>query len=401
MPATIAAAGRAEPIRGLARTEVVAASKDGHDVVRRGGPRGPLAGWLAIGLAVAIPHPEAHAGECAPATPECHLENGQDLLETDPRRAAEELLASYQLDERTDTLALYATALQRDRRHAHALETWQRVIVFRESELDAARATARRATGRKRAAARAAVRRAQKQTEQAAEAIIKLWPSVGRVRVRIAAGQQLAVSRGGAEVDVSRDVLVNAGRDELAFTRKDGSVKRVVVEVAAGALAQIDAPPEPVAERAPQQPRRPGRSRPARPKPAMAAEQPMPALAATRLVEEPRSITMSRVGLGLVAGAVVAGGIAGGLGYLADRDLDRSRELGCSLDGQCPVGPAADRAGRSNDRARLAQLSAIGGGALLATGVTLWIVGRGKTRRAATDISLRVAPSSAAIAWRF
>ncbi|HSK03609.1 MAG TPA: hypothetical protein VK932_20295, partial [Kofleriaceae bacterium] len=103
----------------------------------------------------------------------------------------------------------------------------------------------------------------------------------------------------------------------------------------------------------------------------------------------------------LVAGAVVAGGIAGGLGYLADRDYDRALESGCSDAGQCPIGPAADLAERSNDRARLAQISAVGAGALLATGVTLWIVGRGKTRRAATDMSLRVAPSSAAIAWRF
>jgi hypothetical protein len=110
---------------------------------------------------------------------------------------------------------------------------------------------------------------------------------------------------------------------------------------------------------------------------------------------------MSRIGLGLVAGAAVAGGIAGTLGFLADRDYDRALESGCNAAGQCPIGPAADLAERSNDRARLAQISAIAGGALLATGVTMWIVGRGKTRRAATDVSLRVDPSSAAIAWRF
>jgi hypothetical protein len=129
-------------------------------------------------------------------------------------------------------------------------------------------------------------------------------------------------------------------------------------------------------------------------------ESPGPALE-TRFVEEPRSRTMSRVGLGLVGGAVIVGGIAGTLGYLANRDFDRAKDGGCSSDGQCPIGPAADLAERSNDRARLAQFTAIGSGALLATGVTLWIVGRGKTRRAATDVSMRVGPSSAALAWRF
>jgi len=127
----------------------------------------------------------------------------------------------------------------------------------------------------------------------------------------------------------------------------------------------------------------------------------MPVLATRRFVDEPRSLTMSRVGLGLVAGAVVAGGVAGGLGYLANRDYDRSRTAGCSTDGQCPFGPAADLAQRSNDRARFAQISAIGAGALAATGVTLWIVGRHKTRHAVTEISLHVSPSSTAIAGRF
>jgi len=362
---------------------------------------------------------EARAGECTPPTPACHLANGKELLDNDPERAAAELLASFQLDERTDTLALYAIALQLGGQYAHALETWKRVIVFRDSELDAAKLTTRTATGRKLAKARAAVVRAQKQSEQAAEAIIKLWPSVGRVRVRIPAGQQVAVSHDGAEVDVSRDVLVNAGRDELVFTRKDGSVERVAVEVAAGASAKFDAPPELVAKAAPPEPTKPA-AEPKAPvtaaaKPAAPARAPAPkrapaappasvpaaALATTRVVEQPRSRTMSRVGLGLVAGGLVAGGIAGGLGYLAGRDFDRARDNGCSADGQCPFGPAADLAARSNDRARLAQISAIGGGALVATGAVLWILGRGKPHRAASEITLHVGPSSTAIGWRF
>jgi len=203
--------------------------------------------WLAIGIAVAVAGSEARAERCPPASPSCHLEAGKQLLERDPRRAAEELLASYQLDERTDTLALYATALELDRRYALALETWKRVIIFRDSELETAKETARTATGRKLTAARTAAARAEKQSEQAAQAILKLWPRVARVRIRLAPGQQLAVSHDGADVDPSRDVLVNAGRDELVFTRKDGTVERVAIEVPAGALAKIDAPSDQLA----------------------------------------------------------------------------------------------------------------------------------------------------------
>jgi hypothetical protein len=358
---------------------------------------------LTIGVAVVIGHAEARAEPCTTPTPACHLENGKDLLGSDPKRAAEELLASYRLDERTDTLVLYATALQLDHRYALALETWKRVIVFRDSELGAANDKARTATGRKLAAARAAAARAQKQSEQAAEAIIKLWPHVGRVRIAFPAGSQLAVTHDGVEVDVAHDVLVNAGSDELVFTHKDGTREHLEVEVAAGAVAKIDAPPEvaakPEPKPAPQPPPVlvPPTSREARPP----VEAPTPVLATRRTVDEPRSLTMSRVGLGFVAGAVVAGGVAGGLGYLASRDYDKSRTAGCSADGQCPFGPAADLAQRSNDRARFAQITAIGAGALAATGVTLWIVGRHKTHHTITDVSLSISPSSTAIAGRF
>jgi hypothetical protein len=136
------------------------------------------------------------------------------------------------------------------------------------------------------------------------------------------------------------------------------------------------------------------------------ATAPRPALAAARAVDEPRKITMSRVGLGLVAGAVVAGGVAGSFGYLAGRDFDRSRTAGCSADGRCAFGPAADLAQQSNQRARIAQISAVGAVALAATGVTLWWVGRGKTHATVTDVALRVGPStsgglSTAVSGRF
>lgn len=437
-------------------------------------------------------------------------------MTSDPRRAAEELLASYQLDERTDTLALYATALALDHRYALALDTWKRVIVFRDSELEAAREAARTSTGRKRAAARATMTRAQKQSEQAAEAIIQLWARVGRVRIRLAPGPQVAVTRDGAPVDPAQDVVVNAGGDELVFTHPGGRVERVPVQVAAGSFVKLDAPaaspgtssgPAMVA-RAPQPreretaapvaatagagsparpvvtradggkpttppdavvatasrpraapvaatssapdrpadaavvastrprpvdppaatPARPAASasavavaptRPGRPadppvvspkleKPVDAeapdapgdarvgaAAAPRPALAADRADSQPRWLTMSRIGLGLVAGAAIAGGVAGSYGYLAGRDFDRARTAGCSPDGRCPFGPAADLAHQSNDRARIAQISAVSAVALAATGVTLWLVGRGRSHRTVTDVALHVGPSTA------
>src|SRR5678815_4698068 len=109
------------------------------------------------------------------------------------------------------------------------------------------------------------------------------------------------------------------------------------------------------------------------------------ALATERLVEEPRSRTMSRVGLGLTAGAIVAGGVAGGFGYLASRDHDRSRELGCNASDQCPFGPAADLAQRSNVRSRVVRISARATLARPATAATLCIVGRSKVRQPAPD----------------
>jgi hypothetical protein len=205
---------------------------------------------MAIALTAVLSSSEAHAKDCTPPTPACHLENGKQLLNSDPKRAADELLTSYKLDERTDTLELYATALQQDKQYALALETWQRVIVFRETELEAAKTASKKATGKKRTEAKNAATRAEKQMDLASESIVKLWANVGKVRIRIPASEQFVVTRGGVEVDVTRDVLVNAGRDELVFTRKGGSPQTVVVEVAAGGVS----PPSPPSPRRPSSP---------------------------------------------------------------------------------------------------------------------------------------------------
>jgi hypothetical protein len=424
---------RNEPIGIAGRIEIVAPSNGRELIDRTPTGRGDLARygrWLAICIAAVIGQREARAEPCPPASPACHLDNGKQLLRSDPRRAADELLASYQLDERTDTLVLYATALALDHRYALALETWKRVIIFRDSEVETAKETARTtSSGRRRADARATRARAEKQSAEAADALLELWTKVGYVRIRVAPGQRFAVTRDGAEVDLAQDVVVNAGRDELVFTGDDGRVERVIVEVAAGGLAKIDAPsdqrarpalaatpqrapspkiaaaPPKIAAAQPTQPvtesARPAPEPPPRvPSPAAAAAAQPPiesTVTAEREVDAPRSLTLSRVGLGLTAGAVAVGGVAASFAYLAHRDFDQAQSAGCSADGRCPLGPAADLARQSNHPARVAQLSAIGAGVLGATGVTLWFVGHRNTHHRVTDVALRVGPSPTAM----
>ncbi len=360
---------------------------------------------MAFGLAVMLAHSKAYAGDCAPPTPECHLANGRKLLDSDPRAAATELLASYKLDERTETLTLYATALSRDKQYARALETWQRIIIFRESEIEAAKEAMQISSVSKRKAARAAAAKAQEASELAAAEIMKLWPNTAKVRVRIALGQTYTVSSAGVELDVSKEVLVNAGADELTFTRTDGSSETLAISVPPGQTRTIDAPGERLAraDRTPPPPERTPAPAP-KPMPAPIAEEPVRSVVSTRPAMEARtttsgSRTMSRAGLGIAAGGVVALGVAGTFGLLATRDFDRAEELGCNSDGDCPVGQAADRGERAHDRTRIAQITAIGGGALLATGATMWILGRGKTHRESSEMTVGVGPNSLSLGW--
>ncbi len=385
---------------------------------------GPFVGF-AVCFVVASASP-AHAGDCAPPTPECHLANGQKLLASDPKRAAQELLASYRLDERTDTLTLYAQALQADKQYALSLETWQRIIIFRESEIEAAKEGVRlRKTA---AAAKVQKQKAQDASEAAAAEIMKLWANVARVRVNLA-GEQVVVTRGGVEVDATKEIVINAGGDELVFTRRDGSMSRANVQLAAGQSTTIGVPAiemamktkvnQPTRDAAKQakvnQPTRDAAKAakissgtpeatelpaPTVPSPREAVE-PTPSVVETdveiRDVPGTRSPTMTRVGIGLGVAGVVGLGVAATLGVIASRDFDRARELGCDSDGQCPIGAASDMAQQSNDRARAAQITAIGGGALLVTGATLFILGR----RPATQerMTVSVNPSSISIGW--
>src|SRR4051812_33752712 len=96
-------------------------------------------GMKLIGMifVAALLVPTKARAECSPPTPACHLASGKKLLKTDPKAAAADFLASFKLDEKTDTLILYAQALEADKQWALAAETWKRVATYRDSELTA------------------------------------------------------------------------------------------------------------------------------------------------------------------------------------------------------------------------------------------------------------------------
>ena len=367
----------------------------------------PFAGF-AVCFAVVAGHAGAARAECAPPTPECHLKAGKKLIDRDPKRASVELLASYKLDERTETLTLYATALQSDKQYARALETWQRIIVFRESEMEAAKENMK--LRKKAAAAKQQMAVAQEASEHAAAQIMALWPNVAKVKVNLA-GQPYVVTRGGDEVDVTKEILVNANKDELVFTRSDGSSQKVLVAVLPGQVKTIDAPiakaPALVgtpARKLPEQRRIPDTVEPL----PTVTEEPSSVIEARtedRYIVEPRSRSMSRIGVGLMAGGVVALGVATTFGIIANNKFDDAKDAGCDDDGECPVGRAANLGEQARDNTRVMQISAIGGGALLVTGATLWWLGRTETRTPSDSISIRVdttsTSASASIGWSF
>jgi hypothetical protein len=358
--------------------------------------------WGSLCLALVVAHSEARAADCtATPTPACHLELGKKLMKTDPKRAATELLASYKLDERTDTLELYASALELDKQYALAFETWERVITYRGSEQTAAKEQKKPAVAA----------RAKRQADAAAVTTKKLEAKIARVRVKFAAGPKPTVTRDGVEVDATKEIIVKADNDELVFTAKDGSVDKRTLVIKAGENVRIDypdpakAPPPPVDPPKVEQPKveQPKVEQPKVEQPKVEPK-PDPVIVTKRdpsLTHDGRpGKNMSRMGVAFVGGGVILAGVATTYGILASRDFDKAKDAGCNSDAECPVGSAGiDLVDQSNHRARIAQITAIGAVALVGTGVTLWFMGRSKERRA--QMSLQVAPSSATLAWRF
>src|SRR5690606_10077900 len=107
---TYGRAGRSDRCRKPAWCRPVRSRQPIETMARTGIVRTIYRGSFCLAVLLAT-GPEARAADCtATPTPACHLELGKKLLKTDPKRAAQELFASYKLDERTDTLELYASA---------------------------------------------------------------------------------------------------------------------------------------------------------------------------------------------------------------------------------------------------------------------------------------------------
>ncbi len=345
-------------------------------------------------VAVALLSPAtARAADCsANPTPACHLAEGKKLIKSNPKRAAEELLASYKLDERTDTLELYAAALENDKQYALAAETWERIVKYRDSELTAAKEQ------RKAAAASAA----QRKVTAAAKAVTKLEANTAKVRVRVGPGVPPKVTRDGVEVDITREVWVKAGGDELVFTFADGSSTKLPVNLAAGANERVDAPkPEPKVE--------PKVEPKIEPKPDVEPMVPKQPGVVMKQPEQPlppgppegKPSNMKRnVGIALIGGGVILAGVATTFGIVADNKFDDARAAGCNSDGECPVGSrGSNLLNQSNDNANVALISGIGAAALIGTGVTLWMLHRKEAKR--SSMTFHVSSKSAGMAWRF
>ncbi len=356
-------------------------------------------GGAAIAIALLLPA-DANAADCtANPTPACHLAEGKKLIKSDPKRAAVELLASYKLDERTDTLELYAAALENDKQYALAAETWERIIKYRESELTAAKES-------KLGAAK--VTAAQRKMEAASKAVAKLEPNTAKVRIKLNPGPPPKVTRDGAELDVMKEIWVKSGSDELLFTFADGTSEKVAVNLKAGENVRIDAPkarpaepPRPIVAKRPDEPK-PTVDVKTEPKPPDVAmrepkETPLPPMRDTAIRP---SNTKRNVGFALIGGGVVLAGVATTFGVIASNRFSDAKDNGCNDDGECPIGSRGlELAEQSNDNARVAQITGIGAVVLIGTGVTLWMLHRKEVKR--SSMTLNVSGKSAALAWSF
>ncbi len=348
-------------------------------------------GGLALSIALLAPG-AARAADCtANPTPACHLAEGKKLVKSNPKQAAAEFLASYKLDERTDTLELYAAALESDKQYALAAETWERIVKYRESELTAAKEQ------KKNVAA------AQRKLDGASKAVTKLEANTAKIRIKLNPGPPPKVTRDGSDVDPAKEIWVKSGSDALLFTFADGSSVPVPVTLKAGENVRIDAPkPKPVEPpRPPIEPPKP---------PIEVKKDPIPPVVAMKEPdvkplppgpsESHPSNFKRNLGFGLIGGGVILAGVATTFGILASNKFDDAQAAGCNGDGECPIGsPGVDLAEKSNDQARVAQITGIGAVALIGTGVTLWMLHRKEQKR--SSMTLNVSGKAAAFGWRF
>jgi len=350
-------------------------------------------GGLAVAIALLAPT-QASAADCTSnPTPACHLAEGNKLVKSNPKQAAASFLASYKLDERTDTLELYAVALEADKQYALAAETWERIVKYREGELTAAKEQ------KKNIAA------AQRKMDGAAKSVTKLEASTAKVRIKLNPGPPPKITRDGNEVDASKEIWVKSGSDELVFTFADGSSAAVPVQLKAGENVRIDAPKPKLVE-----PPKPPVEEPKPPvEPPVVKKDPEPPVVGMTDPEvkplppgpsEPQHSNFRRnLGFGLMGGGVILAGVATTFAIVASNKFSDAKDAGCDDDANCPAGRATNLAEQSNDNARVAQITGIGAVALIGTGVTLWLLHKKESNK--SSMTINVSGKSAALGWRF
>ncbi len=345
-------------------------------------------GGLAVALALLAPT-HARAADCTSnPTPACHLAEGNKLVKSNPKQAAVEFLASYKLDERTDTLELYAVALEADKQTALAGETWERIVKYRESELTAAKEQKKSATA------------AQRKLDGATKAVKKLEATTAKVRIKLNPGPPPKITRDGNEVDANKEIWVKSGSDELVFTFSDGSSVPVPVNLKVGENVRIDAPkPRPV---------EPPKPVDVQPPPVVTKDPEPPVVGMTEpdvrpLPPGPSETQPSNfkrnLGYGLIGGGVILAGVATTFAIVASNRFSDAKDAGCDDDANCPAGRATNLAEQSNDNARVAQITGIGAAALIGTGVTLWLLHKKEANR--SSMTINVTGKSAGFGWRF
>jgi len=340
--------------------------------------RRAIAGFACLTSAAS----SAVAERCDDAPAVCELDAGKAALVSDPAEAAKQLFASYQLEPKPGTLAVYAYALHRAHRYAESYEAFTRAKTAFEAIVAA---TAKTVDGAKAAQDLAALSRAQRELVDAQNTLQNIESELGllrsltaEVRVRYAAGAPpaglLIARRGAGDVDdpFGHPFIIDAPADTLVVTYPDGKRREIALALAGGATQTVVIPAPEV----------PAAVAPANPAPAIPAPAPDPI--------EPRHHTARWTGLALLVAGASTASIAGIVAYDAHEDR-------CP-DGMCASMASAVAAGQAKNREQLAAGVAIGGGVLALTGLVLAITDPGHStapRGAASNFNVIVRSNGA------
>ena len=303
----------------------------------------------------------AVADRCDDAPAVCELNAGKAALASDPAEAAKQLYASYQLDPKPATLAVYAYALHRAHRYAESFEAFTRAKTAFEAIVAA---TARTVDGAKAAQDPAALSRAQREFVDAQNTLQNIESELGllrsltaEVRVRYAAGAPpaglLIARRGAGDVvdPFGHPFIIDTPADTLIVTYPDGQSREIALALAGGATQTVVIPAPDV----------PSVAAPANPAPTNPAPAPREI--------EPTHHTARWAGLALLVVGASAASVAGIVAYDAHEDR-------CP-DGMCESMASAVAAADAKSREQLAAGVAIGGGVLALTGLVLAITDPG------------------------